>query len=106
MQLLKPVRVTLASNVQGKLLLNDELIGDAVIGWIEQRQRQGADGKMEIYPQMMLGVVWIGRTVGPAVSIYHNEELVSLGLSEEFEVVEEDYEDEDEDDSDETSQNF
>lgn len=99
MQLLKPIQVTLNSNIdKNKELINEELIGQAVMGWIEMKQVQDPQtGENKLYPQVMFGVVWIGRTVHPAMSVYRNEELFSLGLAEEFVVddeSEDDYSDE------------
>lgn len=101
MQLLKAMRVTLASNVRGANLINEELVGEAIMGWLEMVQVQDENNQPKLYPQIMLAVCWLGREITPALSVYKNEELFSLGLAEEFE-VEQDLEDEDDYEDDES----
>lgn len=95
MQLLKPIMVTMAGNLtKDKQLINENLVGQAVMGWIEMKQYV-ENGEQKMFPQVMFGVVWTGRTLTPAMSVYKNEELAQMGLAEEFEVNEESDEDDD-----------
>lgn len=95
MNLLKPFKVTLASNYEQGQVIDDELIGTAVMGWIEIEKIETENGETRTQPVPMFVVVWDDRILQPATSIYRNEEIVSLGIFAD-ELVE--YEDEDEDD--------
>ena len=79
MQLLKPFAVTLANNIdpQGELI-NENIIGDAVMGWLEPREIE-QEGEKKTVMSPVYSVVWRGQSLVPASSVYENHEIASLG---------------------------